>query len=46
MQDFLSLWSGFLTSICDFLLTEPVIWFTGCFVLIAVVAVVNKIIRV
>ena len=46
MQDFLSLWSGFLTSICDFLLTEPVIWFTGCFVLIAVSAVFKKIIRI
>lgn len=40
MPSFLTLWQGFLEALSDFLLTEPVIYFVGIFVLAAIANIV------
>lgn len=42
MQDFLDLWSGWLLSISEFLMTEPIIYFVGCILLLFVAGIVKN----
>lgn len=46
MQDFLIFLDDLLQIVADFLLTEPIYYFTGIVVLLAVVALVKRIIRI
>lgn len=46
MQDFLIFVDDLLKIIADFLLTEPIYYFTGIIVLLAVVALVKRIISI
>lgn len=43
MQDFVTFMASMLSTICDFLLSEPIIWFVGIFLLSAVAGFVFKI---
>lgn len=45
MQDLLTFIRYLLPSVCDFLLTEPISYFTAIFVLLAVGGLINRIIR-
>lgn len=42
MQSFLDLWSGFLITLSSFLMTEPVIYFVGCVLLLFVAGIVKR----
>lgn len=42
MQDFLSLWSGMLSSFSAFLMTEPVIYFVGAALLLFTIGIVKR----
>lgn len=44
MQDFLSFITQLLSAVSSFLMTEPIIWFVGIFLLGAVIAVFHKLI--
>ncbi len=44
MQDVIVFWTALLQAVADFLLTEPISWFTGIFVLLAIVGIVRRII--
>lgn len=44
MPDFLAFWSALLGIVSDFLMTEPISWFTGVLVLCAIVVLVRRII--
>lgn len=44
MTDFLAFWTSLSGIVADFLLTEPINWFTGVFLLCAIVALVRRII--
>lgn len=44
MIDFLAFWTSLFQIVADFLLTEPISWFTGVFFLAAIVALVRRII--
>jgi len=44
MPSFLTLWQGFLSALSAFLLTEPIIYFVGIFVLMAIANIVVGII--
>lgn len=46
MQNFLIFLDDLLRIVADFLLTEPIYYFTGIVVLLAVVALVKRIIRI
>lgn len=46
MQDFLIFWTALLQIVSDFMLTEPISWFTGILVLLAIVALVKRIISI
>lgn len=46
MQDFLIFLDDLLQIVAGFLLTEPIYYFTGIVVLLAVVALVKRIIRI
>lgn len=45
MPDFLDFFSGLLGAVAEFLLTPPIIWFTGCALLITVGYIVRRIIN-
>lgn len=45
MQDLLTFLEYLLPTICEFLLTEPINYFVGIFILLAVVGLVNRIIK-
>ena len=44
MQDFLTFFSSILTTLSDFLLTEPVYYFVGVFLLLFIAGAVKRII--
>lgn len=44
MQDFVSFWSDLFGIVSDFLLSEPIIWFVGIFILICLAGFLNSII--
>ena len=44
MQDFLTFITQLLSAVSSFLMTEPIVWFVGVFLLGAVVAVFHKLI--
>lgn len=46
MQDFVSFWSAMFSIVCDFLLSEPIIWFVGIFVLICVCGLLQRLINI
>lgn len=46
MQNFVSFWSDFLGVVCDFLLSEPIVYFTGLFILIVIGAFLKQLITV
>lgn len=43
MQDFVIFVSELLPQICDFLLSDPIVWFVGVFLLVGVARVVHYI---
>ena len=45
MQELLSFIEFLLPTVCDFLLTEPINYFVGIFIFLAVVDLVKKIIK-
>lgn len=45
MQDLLNFIEYLLPAVCDFLLTEPINYFVGIFIFLAVVGLVKKIIN-
>ena len=45
MQDVLTFWEGLLSSVCDFLLTEPINYLFGIFLLAAVAGLFISIIK-
>lgn len=45
MQELLSFIEFLLPTICEFLLTEPINYFVGIFIFLAVVGLVKKIIK-
>lgn len=45
MQDVVSFWSALFTAVSDFLMTEPISWFTVIFLSLAVVGLVKRIIN-
>ena len=42
MQNFVIFWSDFLEIVCDFLLSTPIIWFVGIFILISLFGFLQK----
>ena len=46
MQNFLTFVTSLLSAVSSFLLTDPIQWFVGIFLLGAVVAVFHKIINI
>lgn len=44
MQDFLTFITQLLSAVSSFLMTEPIVWFVGVFLLGAVIAVFHKLI--
>lgn len=44
MQDFVTFWGDFLPIVCDFLLSDPIIWFIGILISIFVASFVRKLI--
>ena len=44
MQEVVTFWTQILGAVADFLMLEPISWFTAIFVLLAVVALVRRII--
>lgn len=46
MGQFLSFSSQFLEIVVDFLMSEPIIWFCGLFMLLMVVAVVRRLLHI
>lgn len=46
MQNFLTFTSSLLSAVSSFLLTDPIYWFIGVFLLGAVVSVFHKIISI
>lgn len=45
MQDFLIFMRGMASIVSGFLLSEPIVWFVGIFLLAAVVSIFHKAIR-
>lgn len=46
MQNFVSFWSDLFQIVCDFLLSEPIIWFVGVIVLILVTGFLQKLVHI
>lgn len=44
MQDVISFWTALFTALSDFLMTEPIIWFTVIFLSLAVLGLIKRII--
>lgn len=45
MQNFVSLWSSLFTVVCDFLISEPIVWFVGVFILILLCSFLQKLLN-
>ena len=45
MQNFVTFWGEMFSLVADFLMSEPVIWFVGLFILIVIAGFITKIIR-
>lgn len=43
MPDFLTLWSSMLTTLCSFLMSEPVYYFVGAILLLFTAGIVKRI---
>lgn len=43
MQNFVTFWANILPVICDFLLSEPIIYFVGFFILILIAGFIRSI---
>lgn len=46
MQDFLTFTTDLFGSVCDFLMSEPIVWFVGIFLVLAVTKLVFQIINI
>lgn len=46
MQNFVIFWSSMLDIVSDFLLSEPIIWFIGCFILIFILGFLQKLLNI
>ena len=44
MQDFLTFFSSLFDTLAGFLMTEPVYWFVGVFLLLAVIGLLKRLI--
>ena len=45
MQNFVSFWSDMFEVVCDFLLSAPIIWFVGIFILICLCGFLEKLLN-
>lgn len=46
MSNFVTLWASMFSVLQDFLLSEPIIWFVGLFVLFMLVALLYKVFNI
>lgn len=46
MQNFVAFWSDMLGVVSSFLLSEPIVWFVGCFVLIFILGFLQKLLNI
>ena len=42
MSNFVTFWQQFLNLVADFLMEEPIVWFTASFVLLMIVGIVLR----
>lgn len=45
MQDVISFWTALFSAVSDFLMTEPISWFTVIFLSMAVVGLIKRLIN-
>lgn len=46
MQNFVTFWSDLFGIVCDFLLSAPIIWFVGVFILICLCSFLQKLVNI
>ena len=46
MQNFVSFWASMFDIVCDFLLSDPIIYFVGLFILIVIVGFIKEIVTI
>lgn len=46
MQNFVTFWESFLGLVADFLMSEPIIWFTAVFLLLLIVGLLQRLFNI